>query len=127
MGAKNSINQDRIRKLRRYRRGVANSLTLFGTFEYVCAYVYVCIYIYIYIYKSNRLKILKTLWKALEAKLWNLDLLGTIWASLVAQLVKNPPAVWETCVQSLGWEDPLEKGTATHFSSGLEYSMDYRP
>ena len=36
------------------------------------------------------------------------------WASLVAQLVKNPPAVWETWVQSLGWEDPLEKGKATH-------------
>ena len=38
------------------------------------------------------------------------------WASLVAQLVKNPPAVWETSVQSLGWEDPLEKGKATHSS-----------
>ena len=36
------------------------------------------------------------------------------WASLVAQMVKNPPAMWETCVQSLGWEDPLEKGMATH-------------
>ena len=35
------------------------------------------------------------------------------WASLVAQLVKNPPAMWETWVQSLGWEDPLEKGKAT--------------
>ena len=33
---------------------------------------------------------------------------------LVAQLVKNPPAVWETWVQSLGWEDPLEKGMATY-------------
>ena len=32
------------------------------------------------------------------------------WASLVAQVVKNLPAVWETWVQSLGWEDPLEKG-----------------
>ena len=32
----------------------------------------------------------------------------------VAQLVKNPPAMWETWVQSLGWEDPLEKGKATH-------------
>ena len=31
------------------------------------------------------------------------------WASLVAQLVKNPPAMWKTWVQSLGWEDPLEK------------------
>ena len=35
------------------------------------------------------------------------------WASLVAQLVKNPPAMQETWVQSLGWEDPLEGGTAT--------------
>ena len=34
------------------------------------------------------------------------------WASLVAWLVKNLPAVWETWVQSLGWEDPLEKGKA---------------
>ena len=38
------------------------------------------------------------------------------WASLVAQLVKNPPALWETWVQSLGWKDPLEKGRATHSS-----------
>ena len=38
------------------------------------------------------------------------------WASLVAQLVKNPPAMWETWVQSLGWEDPLEKGKAPHSS-----------
>ena len=38
------------------------------------------------------------------------------WASLVAWLVKNPPAMRETWVRSLGWEDPLEKGKATHFS-----------
>ena len=38
------------------------------------------------------------------------------WAFLVAQLVKNPPAMWETWVWSLGWEDPLEKGKATHSS-----------
>ena len=38
------------------------------------------------------------------------------WASLVAQLVKNPPAMLETWVRSLGWEDPLEKGKATHSS-----------
>ena len=36
------------------------------------------------------------------------------WASLVAQLVKNLPAMQETWVRSLGWEDPLEKGKATH-------------
>ena len=34
----------------------------------------------------------------------------------MAQLVKNPPAMCETWVQSLGWEDPLEKGKATHSS-----------
>ena len=38
------------------------------------------------------------------------------WASLVAQLVKNLPAIWETWLQSLGWEDPLEEGKATHSS-----------
>ena len=34
----------------------------------------------------------------------------------MAQMVKNLPAIWETWVQSLGWEDPLEKGMATHSS-----------
>ena len=37
-------------------------------------------------------------------------------ASLVTQMVKNPPAMWEIWVQSLGWEDPLEEGMATHSS-----------
>ena len=55
------------------------------------------------------------------------------WASLVPQLVKNLPAMRETWIRSLGWEDPLEKGKATHFEkgkathfqcSGLENSMD---
>ena len=36
------------------------------------------------------------------------------WASLVADLLKNLPVIHETWVQSLGWEDPLEKGKATH-------------
>ena len=36
------------------------------------------------------------------------------WASLMAQLVKSLPAVWETWVQSLAWEDPLEENMATH-------------
>ena len=40
--------------------------------------------------------------------------LQCFWASLVAQLVKNLPAMQEAWVQSLGWEDPLEKGKATH-------------
>ena len=38
------------------------------------------------------------------------------WGSLVAQLVKNPCAMWETWVQSLGWDDSLEKEKATHSS-----------
>ena len=41
---------------------------------------------------------------------------GVKWASLVAQLAKNPSAMRETWVQSLGWEDSLEKGKATHSS-----------
>ena len=53
------------------------------------------------------------------------------WASLVAQLVKNLPAMQETWVRALGWEDPLEKGKATHssilvnrYTCGLENSRD---
>ena len=47
-----------------------------------------------------------------------------MWASLVAQMVKNLPAVQETWVQSLGWEDPLEKEMATHSRGCLENLMD---
>ena len=46
------------------------------------------------------------------------------WASLVAQLVSNLPAMWETWVRSLGWEDPLEKGKATH-SSNLAWRIPW--
>ena len=55
--------------------------------------VCVCVYIYIHIYIHTH---------------------TNIWASLLAQMVKNLPAMWETQVQSLDWEDPLEKGMATH-------------
>ena len=50
-------------------------------------------------------------------------------ASLVAQLIKNPPAVWETWVQSPSWEDPLEKGSRrrhTDFRPGEFYGL-YSP
>ena len=47
------------------------------------------------------------------------------WASLVAQLVKNPPAVWETWVRSLGWEDSPGEGKGYPLQySGLENSVD---
>ena len=48
----------------------------------------------------------------------------TFWASLVAQSVKNLPTVQETWVQSLGWEDPLEKEMATH-SSILSWKISW--
>ena len=47
-----------------------------------------------------------------------------VWASLVAQTVKHLPAMRETWVQSLGWEDPLEKEMATH-SSTLAWKMPW--
>ena len=52
-------------------------------------------------------------WEGMYHFLSSLDIK---WASLVAQLVKNPPAMQETLVQFLGWEDLLEKGQATHSS-----------
>ena len=61
----------------------------------MCRYTYICVvHVYIYIY-----------------------------ASLVVQTVKNLPEMQETQVQSLGWEDPLEKGMATH-SSILAWKFD---
>ena len=42
--------------------------------------------------------------------------LNIVWASLVAQTIKNPPAMQETWVQFLGWKDPLEEYLATHSS-----------
>ena len=48
------------------------------------------------------------------------------WDSFVVQLVKKPPAIQETPVPFLGWEDPLEKGTGYPLQySGLENSMEY--
>ena len=56
---------------------------------YMYIYIYVCVCVCVCVYTN-------------------------IWASLLAQMVKNLPAMWETQVQSLDWEDPLEKGMATH-------------
>ena len=49
--------------------------------------------------------------------IYNICISYIIVASLVAQTVKHLPAIWETRVQSLGWEDPLEKEMATHSST----------
>ena len=60
--------------------------------------------------------------------LWRRDRLPTpvFLGSLVAQLVKNLPAMWETWVWSLGWEDPLEKGKATHSSILVQRMYSFR-
>ena len=46
-------------------------------------------------------------------------LLQYFWASLFSQMIKNPPAIWETWISSLSWEDLLEEGMATH--SGMAW------
>ena len=51
-----------------------------------------------------------------QCLVWHCLVGNDFWVSLVAQMVKNLPAVQETWVRSLGWEDPLEKGTAPHSS-----------
>ena len=60
-----------------------------------------CVYINVHIYRDRELYILRYIYKR---------------ASLVAQMVKNLPAMHESWVHSLGREDPLEKGMATHSS-----------
>ena len=52
------------------------------------------------------------------------DGIKTKWAPLVTQMVKNPPTMWETWVQSLGWEDPLEKEMAP-YSSTLAWKIPW--
>ena len=62
---------------------------------------------------GTSLSLIGTRWVLFNIKLTMCKL---SWASLVAQMIKNLPAMLETWVQSLGWEDPLEKGTATNSS-----------
>ena len=57
-----------------------------------------------------------------ETEMWT-----PAWASLVPQMVKNPPAMRETQVQSLGQEDPVEKGMATHSSILAWIKQSYLP
>ena len=52
----------------------------------------------------------------IRQKTTNICIYTHIWVSLVAQMVKNLPAIWKTSVWSLGWEDSLEEGMATHSS-----------
>ena len=58
---------------------------------------------------------------------YNIAELMDSWASLVPQMVKNPPAIWETWVRSLGWKDPLEKGMVTAVFWPGEFHGLYSP
>ena len=61
-------------------------------------------------FSRERKKVIQPFW-------WNLPILKyAVGASLVAQMVKNLPAMWENWAQSLSWEDPLEEGMTTHSS-----------
>ena len=62
-------------------------------------------------------------WREGEVQSW-CEFSRVIWASLVAQMVKNLPAMQETQVRSLGQENPLEKGMATH-SSILDWRIPW--
>ena len=69
---------------------------------------------------KNKIKINKFIFWSLHVQLWSFHVYlhsVFLWASLVAQLVKNPPIIWETWIRSLCREDPLEKGSATHSST----------
>ena len=66
----------------------------------ISMYLYICVYIHIYIYRERETDRQRDRERA----------------SMIAQLVKNPPAMQETPVRFLGSEDPLEKGKATHSS-----------
>ena len=56
-------------------------------------------------------------WRTVSpAQFIHISIIPPLWASLVAQMVKNPPVMQETWVWTLGWENPLEKGKGTHFS-----------
>ena len=68
-----------------------------------------------YSVKGEGLVFSQAVFKSLKAQRFGLCFFLS-WASLVAQLVNNPPTMPETWLPSLGWEDPLEKGKATHYS-----------
>ena len=59
----------------------------------------------------NAYSIIALYWSSIFVKVFCIR--GRFWFDLVAQIVKNPPAMLETWVQTLGWEDPLEEGMAT--------------
>ena len=72
---------------------------------YVCMYIYVCVYIYVYVYMCVCVCVYVHTY--INIKFWGFP---------CGSYIKNPSAMQETRVQSLGWGDPLEKEKATHSS-----------
>ena len=79
--------------------------------------IYLSIYFHVHIQSLGRVQLFATQWTvACQAPLSRGFEIISTYASPVSQSVKNLPAMQETQVQFLGWEDPLEKEIATHYS-----------
>ena len=80
------------------------------TAKFFCVLSFTCSWHFLLL-KPERVSLVAQLVRKIP---WRGDRLQYSWASLVAQTIKNPPAMRDTWVRPLGWEDPLEKGTAIH-------------
>ena len=82
-------------------------LTCLVTAKFFCVLSFTCSWHFLLL-KPERVSLVAQLVRKIP---WRGDRLQYSWASLVAQTIKNPPAMRDTWVRPLGWEDPLEKGT----------------
>ena len=93
----------------------------------------ICMYIFPLFWTSLPLSSLQSIEKSACAVICLVHGISSIWASLVAQTVKNLPTTWEAWAPSLGWEDPLEEGMATRScllawgSHGQRSLVSYKP
>ena len=86
-------------------------------YSYLIIFIYLSIYFHVHIQSLGRGQLFATQWTvACQALLSRGFEIISTYASPVSQSVKNLPAMQETQVQFLGWEDPLEKEMATHYS-----------
>ena len=88
----------------------------YGTSKHLSRKIFILIQFYLELYSEMQETPVRFLGQGDPLEKGQANPLQHSWASLVAQLVKNPPAMWETWVLSLGWEASLEKGKATHFT-----------
>ena len=84
--------------------------TYIHTFTHTHTHIYICVCMCVYIHTPIHSHTHTYIYIHTHTLVW-------VWASLVVQTVEHLPAVWETRVWSLGWEDPLEKEMAPHSST----------